>query len=434
MQDSRDVIVIGGGLAGLTAAITAARAGARTTLLEGLSRAGGRARSWVREGFHFNMGPHALYRGGPGMAVLQELGVRPAGSAPSSSGNLAVAGGRTYALPAGLVSLLTTSLLEVGEKLEVARFLNALPHLDTARYDAVPVGAALDELLRGEGSRGLARALVRLTSYSHAPGRVSAGVALAQMKQALATGVLYLHGGWQVLVDELTALARKHGVVVETGAPARVAESRDGCPAVRQDGRPLRRAGAVVLAMGPREVRRLVDGGTDATLRRLEDGALPARMAVLDVGLRRLPRPKRCFSLGIDVPTYVSVHSATARLAPAGAALVHVGRYLAPGETPERAELRAELEEALELLQPGWRAELVIDRFLPGATVAGALPLAAEGGLAARPGVELADRPGFFLAGDWIGARGLLADASLASGQEAGAAAARWASARARAA
>lgn len=434
MRDSRDVIVIGGGLAGLTAAITAARAGARTTLLERVSRVGGRARSWVREGFHFNMGPHALYRGGPGMEVLRELGVRPAGAAPSSSGSLAASGGRTYALPAGLVSLLTTSLLELGEKIEVARFLSALPRLDTARYDAVPLSAALDELLRGAGSRRLAEALVRLTSYCHAPDRVSAGAAFAQMQQGLATGVLYLHGGWQVLVDELTALAREHDVVVETGAPVRAVEFRDGYPSVRQDGRPLRRAEAVVLATGPREVRRLVDGGANATLRRLEEGAQPVRMAVLDVGLRRLPQPKRLFSLGIDVPTYVSVHSATARLAPAGAALVHVGRYLAPGEVPEGARLRAELEGALELLQPGWRAELVTDRFLPGATVAGALPLAAQGGLAGRPGVELTGQPGLFLAGDWVGARGLLADASLASGREAGVAAARCARARARAA
>lgn len=41
-------------------------------------------------------------------------------------------------------------------------------------------------------------------------------------------------------------------------------------------------------------------------------------------------------------------------------------------------------------------------------------------GLAGRPPVEVAHLPGVFLAGDWVGPVGLLADASLASGYAAG--------------
>lgn len=434
MKDHRDVIVIGGGLAGLTAAITAAEAGARTTLLEGVSRTGGRARTWSREGFHFNMGPHALYRDGAGMAVLAAMGVRPEGGVPSQSGSFALARGRSFALPTGLVSLLSTSLLDLGEKLELARFLNAVPRIDATRFESVSLEAALAELLARPANRRLAEALVRLTSYTHAPRLVSAGVVLAQVQQALAKGVLYLHGGWQVLVDRLSQRARECGVSVETRALVRAVDCEGHRFWIRQDGHPPRRADAVVLAVGPREASRLVEGGGDRELRRVAEGALPVRMAVLDVALHRLPRHRRLFGLGIDVPTYVSVHSAVARLAPPGAAVVHVGRYLAPDESPDRTALRAELEEALERLQPGWRAELVTERFLPGLIVANALPVAAPGGLAARAGVALAHRPGLFLAGDWVGRRGLLADASLASGREAGHAAASRAAALAAAA
>jgi hypothetical protein len=52
-------------------------------------------------------------------------------------------------------------------------------------------------------------------------------------------------------------------------------------------------------------------------------------------------------------------------------------------------------------------------------TVTHALPRAEEGGLSGRPGVAIAERPGAFLAGDWIGREGLLADASAASAEEA---------------
>jgi len=60
--DSLDVIVIGGGLAGLTTAALLARSGKAVTLFEYSSREiGGRARTTEADGFYFNQGPHALY-------------------------------------------------------------------------------------------------------------------------------------------------------------------------------------------------------------------------------------------------------------------------------------------------------------------------------------------------------------------------------------
>jgi hypothetical protein len=61
--------------------------------------------------------------------------------------------------------------------------------------------------------------------------------------------------------------------------------------------------------------------------------------------------------------------------------------------------------------------------------VAGGLPTPAGGGLAGRPGIEVAAHRGVFVAGDWVGPAGLLADGAFASGEAAGAAAARVASA-----
>ena len=81
MRSEWDVIVVGGGLAGLTAGATAAKAGARVMVLEAHGT-GGRARTVQREGFTFNMGAHALYAGGVGARVLRDLGVTPRGAAP----------------------------------------------------------------------------------------------------------------------------------------------------------------------------------------------------------------------------------------------------------------------------------------------------------------------------------------------------------------
>jgi hypothetical protein len=43
------------------------------------------------------------------------------------------------------------------------------------------------------------------------------------------------------------------------------------------------------------------------------------------------------------------------------------------------------------------------------------VPSAAHGGLGGRPDVEVPELPGVFIAGDWVGTEGLLADAAVAS-------------------
>ena len=55
-----DVIVIGGGMGGLAAAIGLAARGARVTLLEKNARVGGKLNIWESGGFTFDTGPHVL--------------------------------------------------------------------------------------------------------------------------------------------------------------------------------------------------------------------------------------------------------------------------------------------------------------------------------------------------------------------------------------
>ena len=52
-------------------------------------------------------------------------------------------------------------------------------------------------------------------------------------------------------------------------------------------------------------------------------------------------------------------------------------------------------------------------------TVSHALPLASEGGAEGRPAVQIGERRNVFLAGDWAGPAGMLADAAAASAVQA---------------
>jgi phytoene dehydrogenase-like protein len=69
-----DVAIVGGGLAGLTAATYLARAGKSVTLFEKAASLGGRAATSNHDGYLFNRGIHALYTGGATEEVLKDLG------------------------------------------------------------------------------------------------------------------------------------------------------------------------------------------------------------------------------------------------------------------------------------------------------------------------------------------------------------------------
>jgi phytoene dehydrogenase-like protein len=256
-------------------------------------------------------------------------------------------------------------------------------------------------------------ALTRVATYAGDLDLVAADAAVAQLQLAL-EGVVYLDGGWQSLVDGLEAAATSAGARVLEGERATALQARtDGTFEVRTPARTLQAASVVVATGSPAAARALLPHAPAWEL-----GA-PATAACLDLGLRRVPATMVAF--GLDQPLYLSTHSPKAHLAPPGGAVVHVMRYGARTSTDDRAQLWA-LARRCGIGDD----DVVVQRFLHEMTVCHALPRPGPG-LTGRPAVDATGTEGVFLAGDWVGAAGLLADASLASGEAAGRAAAEQA-------
>lgn len=417
--DTSDVVVVGGGLAGLAAATYVARTGRSVVLFEKSRTLGGRAVTQVKDEFHFNLGPHALYRRGHGAQVLRELGVPFSGGTPNASGGYAVDNGVKHTLPGGFVSLLTTGLLRLPGKLETARLLGSIQKIDAQAAQHLTVRQWLESNIHEPDVRRLVQALFRLSTYANAPDRQSAGSALEQLQLALAGNVTYIDGGWQTLVDGLRTAAEVSGVRIVTGARVESVECDDAVRGVRLADGTAHRAVAVLIAAGPQDAAALVPRPHNGALSEWAESAIPVKAACLDVALTRLPRPRNTFALGIDRPLYLSVHSAVAKLAPSGGATVNVGKYLSPDATSDAKSDERELEALLDIIQPGWRDVVVHRRFLPSLVVSHALVTAAAGGNTGRPGPLVPDVANLYVIGDWVGPDGLLADVGLASARRA---------------
>lgn len=361
-------------------------------MLEGASHLGGRAAAEWRDGFFLNQGPHALYVGGPAMRELKAMGVELEWWNPVSPNSVFVRGDKAKRSPGGLLGM--------------APLLRQIYRRPPAKLAELSTAEWLRQTLRSEKERATAAAFVRVTTFVADHEQLSADVAATQLKIALAPGVRYLEGGWQSLVDALTAKVQEAGATLRTRAAARLLHQEAGGWTVALDEETLHAEVLVVATGGPEDVAKLLGEKAPAA------PGPAAEISTLDLGLRRLPRRSRRFALGVDKPTYLSRHSPPDHR---DGVLLSLASYA--------REPRPALEEVADIVQPGWRDQVTLERFLPRMVPITAIATPQTGGLASRPAVDRGE--GLYLAGDWIGPEGWLVDAAIASGAAAAAAALR---------
>lgn len=361
-----DLVVIGAGLTGLTAAIEAAERGWSVTVAESHAEVGGRARS-LPAPFKANTGPHAIYVDGPWWAWLERRGLAPPLVAAPRAANLVRTGGRLGQWPEGL-----------------SQAIAGLP-------PQAPVGESFRPWLLRYTDAKLAEAIIGLVfiaTFDHDPGRLSAAFARERLRRLLAGGARYVAGGWSTLVGLLADRAAGLGVTIRTRA--------------RVTALP---AGPVILATSLAAARQLTG---DRSL------AWPsARVATFDMGLRPGASPGWFRVTDLDDRIYAARYSrADPALAPPGHELIQVSAACAPDE--RKADAERKVLQLLDQAFPGWRSRVCWQRGTIRADCTGALDL---------PGTTWQDRPPIdrgnqlTLATDQSAAPGLLAETAIAAAQ-----------------
>ncbi|MFD6490965.1 hydroxysqualene dehydroxylase HpnE [Streptomyces sp. NPDC060188] len=417
-DSARSAVVIGGGLAGITAALALADAGLRVTLLEGRPRLGGLAFSFQRGDLTVDNGQHVYLRccsayrwfldriDAASLAPLQDRLDVPVLDAEAAPGRRLGRIGRD-ALPVPLHlarSLATYPHLSLAERARVGRAALALkgldltdPSLDTQNFG---------DWLAGHGqSRRAVEALWDLVGVATL-NAVAGDCSLALAAMVFKTGLLSDPGaadiGWaRVPLGELhDTLARKalDSAGVRTEIRTRVTSVspyENGRWSVQVPGERID-TDAVVLAVPQREAHDL-----------LPEGALDAPERLLDIGTAPI--------LNIHV-----VYDRTVLTAPFFAALgspvqwvfdrteasgLREGQYLALSQSAAQDEidepvsaLRERYLPELERLLPGVRGAEVKDFFVTRERTATFAPDPGVGRL--RPGART-KAPGLYLAGAW---------------------------------
>lgn len=403
------IIVIGAGLGGLTAAAILTRHGLPVRLLERAPAPGGRARTTERDGFLLNLGPHALGLRGPSTRVLRDLRIGLPGRTP-------VLAATRFLRDEQLVHPLARHRGGAGPRLvpALARF-RRLPQMQRTGGS---VAQLLDPLTDDPSTAAILAAVARLTTYADAFEDQAGDVLIEQLR---AGRVRYLDGGWGSLVGRLREVVLAGGGHIEAGVGVEAVHPSGGGvgPALvgLRDGRELPAAAVIVAVGGPRDTVALLGDASGDAVRRWADRATSVRLAALDLALRRRPAMP-AIVLGADRPVYVSVHSDRSRLAAGDGAVVQLARFL-PMDRPAPPATRSELEHTMDQVARGWRNEVVHARYLPDLVLTHDGARAATGGTVGRPGPEVPGAPGVFVAGDWVGPRGYLAQATLSSASQA---------------
>ncbi len=196
------ITIVGGGVAGLTAAIACAEAEADVLLLEAHDRLGGRARSCDGP-YRANLGPHVLYKGGRGSfwAWLEERQLIPANrGAPLAPVRFRWQGSVRRTPP---LSSVPASLRLRGREAPVDRDFHGWVAEHADEQTATMLSAAAG-----------------VYTFHHDPGELSAAFIWQRTVRALMTAPLparYVVGGWSALVASLEGRARELGVEIATG-------------------------------------------------------------------------------------------------------------------------------------------------------------------------------------------------------------------------
>ena len=367
------VLIVGGGLAGLSAALEATSAGHHVVALERAQRIGGRATTQPLDGFAIGYGPHLLMKNGPLHTLATRLSRVRLATRPVRPHRIEILGHGAIR-PTGDVR--TAAL----------------------NKRAMKAGDLGNPIVRG------AHFVSNWGGLKHHPNRLTA---------LNKSHLLVSNEGWAGLIGRMAAALDEVGVFIECGLEVTRIERGK---AHLSDGRTIE-TDAIILACGSKTARRLVTS-MDAEAAEKFDSLQRTTASIIEVGLDSKPFTDNQILVDVERSmAIVDYFSIQPRLGLEGShlAAIAVGglaQDAGPTTFNTSEERLAALESFLDERALGWREHIIQD----GRQKAITLHESSTEGLRQLTFAE----HGVVLAGSWVEQEHCLADGAVSSGRKAG--------------
>lgn len=366
------VLVVGAGLAGLSAAIDASANGHHVVVLERGESVGGRGTSQNKDGFSLSYGPHLLYKKGPLWQLCRRLSKR---KFPSASVRL----DKVEILGHGMIR----PIGNVSRVIENKRALRAKDH-----------------------SNSIVQGATFLSSWDSSN---------TNRLDALRKSKLHVSNeGWIGLVGRIAAALDEIGVLIECGVKV---DSLHDYGVKLGDGKKVE-ADVVILACGLKTATRLLKNLDEKRTKQVFPNRFRTTASIIELGLNSKPLRDRQAIIDATnnsaILDYVAIQS---RLSAHGS---HLSAITVGGLSEDLGETKytspqdrmQHLEKFLDAQASGWREHIVTELRQEKITIHENLGNEVDG-------FAFSDL-GIIMAGSWVKSDYILADAAVFSGRTAG--------------
>jgi 15-cis-phytoene desaturase len=417
-----DVLVIGGGLAGLSVGALLTKQGFTCAVLEKLENPGGRTRVDERDGFVLDYGIHNCRYADQGAfgALFSKLGI-PLQFLPIGKTRY-FHDGRLGHFPEGILGILSSRIISTQAKF---RLIPGMVKALTAKLNPADYSTSVAEWLKKENAFSpdvaeLFRMFCATGLVCEDINRVSFGEFISFSKKYIGarTRAGYPRGGWKNVIGRLIQITETHGVV-RTGVSCTRVQIENGMamgvetPEGEMSGR------CVVVALPLQEIDSVLDDGilnedTRTLIRKLE----PTCGITYQVCLSKKVAEPDGVIVTSDPPTMgIFTSNVEPSLAPRGKQL---GTWFYPMSTMQLLDKglinreKTRMRNLIGGMFPGIGNHIEFDRMIVHRMVDGVVPIVGQT-WKERPGVSPTDVPNLFFAGDSIGVDGLGGDIAATS-------------------
>ena len=366
------VLVVGAGLAGLSAAIDASANGHHVVVLERSKTVGGRGTSQNQEGFSLSYGPHLLHKKGPLWHLCRRLSKRKFSSAKIRLDKIEILG-HGMIRPKGNISRVIENRRALKSKdqsnpiVQGASFLSSWDSNNTARIDALS-----------------------------------------------SSKLLVSNEGWVGLSGRLAAALDEIGVLIECGVTV---GSLHNYGVKLSNGKKVE-ADVIILACGLNTAKQLLDKVDTERVKEIFSTRSRTTASIIEIGLDSKPLRERQVIVDAEnnsaIIDYIAIQP---RLSAHGS---HLSAITVGGLSSDIGETKYDspqerlqyLESFLDTQASGWREHIITDLRQEKITIHENLGNEIDG-------FAFADR-GIIMAGSWVKSDYILADAAVHSGRVAG--------------